>query len=46
VVLGGTGRFTGVTGSYVARQGARELGGDGTAEFRFTLAGLEGRNGV
>jgi hypothetical protein len=46
VVLGGTGRFTGVTGSYTARQGARELGGDGTAEFHFTLAGLEGRNGI
>jgi hypothetical protein len=46
VVLGGTGRFTGATGSYTARVGLRELGGDGTAEFRFTLAGLEGRNGI
>jgi hypothetical protein len=38
VVLGGTGRYTGVRGSYVARQSARELGGDGTAEFHLTLA--------
>jgi hypothetical protein len=38
VVLGGTGRFTGARGSYVARQRARELGGDGTAEFHLTLA--------
>jgi hypothetical protein len=39
VVLGGTGRFAGAQGSYVARQSSRELGGDGTAEFRLTLAG-------
>jgi hypothetical protein len=38
VVLGGTGRYSGVTGSYVARQYARELGGNGTAEFQLTLA--------
>jgi hypothetical protein len=38
VVLGGTGRYTGVSGSYVARQNARELGGNGTAEFNLTLA--------
>jgi hypothetical protein len=46
VILGGTGRYSGATGSYVARQGARELGGDGTAEFRFTLGGLEGSNAI
>ena len=38
VVLGGTGRYAGVTGSYVARQHPRELGGNGTAEFKLTLA--------
>ena len=38
VILGGTGRYTGVTGSYVARQNARELGGNGTATFHMTLA--------
>jgi hypothetical protein len=39
VVLGGTGRYSGVQGSYVARQRSRELGGNGTAEFHLTLAG-------
>jgi len=38
-ILGGTGRYAGVHGSYVARQRLRELGGDGTAEFQLTLAG-------
>jgi hypothetical protein len=46
VILGGTGRFAGATGSYLARQLPREVGGDGTAEFHLTLVGLEGRNGV
>ena len=36
-IVGGTGRFAGVTGSYVARQGFREMGGDGSADFTFTL---------
>ena len=36
-VLGGTGRYAGARGSYVARQGHHELGGDGTAEFVFSL---------
>jgi hypothetical protein len=39
VILGGTGRYAGARGSYVARQRTRELGGDGTAEFHLTLAG-------
>jgi hypothetical protein len=39
VILGGTGRYSGVQGSYRASQGARELGGDGSADFHFTLAG-------
>jgi hypothetical protein len=37
VVLGGTGRYAGVSGSYVAHLHPRELGGDGTAEFHLTL---------
>jgi hypothetical protein len=36
-IVGGTGRFAGATGSYVARQYPIELGGDGTAEFVVTL---------
>jgi hypothetical protein len=36
-VQGGTGRFAGAQGTYVARQGHTELGGDGGAEFVFTL---------
>ena len=39
VILGGTGRYAGAHGSYVARQSARDLGGNGTAEFHLTLAG-------
>ena len=39
VILGGTGRYSGAHGSYVARQNTRELGGNGTAEFHLTLAG-------
>jgi hypothetical protein len=39
VILGGTGRYAGASGSYVARQNSRELGGNGTAEFHLTLAG-------
>lgn len=37
-ILGGTGRYSGARGSYVASQKPRELGGDGTAEFNMTLA--------
>ena len=36
-IVGGTGRFLGFTGSYVARQSPMETGGDGTAEFTMTL---------
>ena len=36
-VIGGTGRFAGVHGSYLARTEPRELGGAGAAEFTFTL---------
>lgn len=36
-IVGGTGRFLGVTGSYVGRQSPLEAGGDGTAEFTLTL---------
>jgi len=37
-IVGGTGRYVGVSGSYVARQSHAELGGDGTAQFTFTFA--------
>ncbi len=36
-IVGGTGRYLGVTGSYTAIQSPLETGGDGTAEFNFTL---------
>jgi len=36
-IVGGTGRFLGARGSYIARQRPWELGGDGTAEFVVTL---------
>jgi hypothetical protein len=40
-VIGGTGRYSGARGSYVAAQSLRELGGDGTAEFTLILDDLE-----
>lgn len=36
-IIGGTGRYEGAAGSYLARQSPLDLGGDGTAEFRFTM---------
>ena len=36
-IIGGTGRYEGASGSYLARQSPIELGGDGTAEFNFTI---------
>jgi hypothetical protein len=36
-VIGGTGRYSGVHGSYIARAEPRELGGTGAAEYTFTL---------
>jgi hypothetical protein len=36
-IVGGTGRYLGAGGSYVARQHQLDLGGDGSAEFRFTF---------
>ena len=36
-VLGGTGRYAGMQGTYLARQGHEELGGDGAAKFVFEL---------
>ena len=32
-IIGGTGRYEGASGSYIARQRPIELGGDGTADF-------------
>jgi hypothetical protein len=36
-IAGGTGRYAGSSGTYVAEQRIRELGGDGTAEFTIDL---------
>jgi hypothetical protein len=36
-IVGGTGRYAGVSGTYIGRQSPRELGGAGTAEFRLTV---------
>ena len=36
-ISGGTGRYAGARGSYIARQRPHGLGGDGTAEFILTL---------
>lgn len=36
-IVGGTGRYAGARGSYVARLQPIELGGDGSAEFTLTL---------
>ncbi|HEY5057423.1 MAG TPA: hypothetical protein VII51_00270 [Gaiellaceae bacterium] len=40
-VVGGTGAYAGVTGTYTANQRLRELGGNGTADFNMTLDGLK-----
>jgi hypothetical protein len=36
-IVGGTGRYLGVTGSYTAVQSPLETGGDGSAQFKFTI---------
>lgn len=36
-IIGGTGRYDGAAGSYVARQSPLDLGGDGSADFTFTM---------
>jgi hypothetical protein len=36
-IVGGTGQYSGVTGSYIGRQSPLDTGGDGTAEFTFTF---------
>ena len=36
-ITGGTGRYAGMRGTYVAQQRLRELGGDGTADFTIDL---------
>jgi hypothetical protein len=41
-IVGGTGSYAGASGTYVARQAPRELGGDGTAEFALTLTARGG----
>jgi hypothetical protein len=47
-IVGGTGRYAGARGSYVARQLPVELGGDGTAELVVTIAldGIAARDGT
>jgi hypothetical protein len=40
-IVGGTGRYSGATGTYTALQFPRELGGDGTAEFTLNLRAWE-----
>lgn len=44
-ILGGTGAYAGVRGSYVATQSPLETGGDGTATFTFTLIREGGSDG-
>ncbi len=44
-IVGGTGKYVGARGSYVARQQPLELGGDGTAQFTLTLITEEGLDG-
>lgn len=36
-IIGGTGRYEGASGSYTAVQRPLELGGDGTADFEFSV---------
>ena len=36
-IVGGTGQFIGVTGTYTGKQSPLDTGGDGTAEFIFTI---------
>ncbi len=36
-IVGGTGLYSGVTGSYIGKQSPLDTGGDGTAEFTFTF---------
>jgi hypothetical protein len=47
-IIGGTGRYAGARGSYVARQLPVELGGDGTAELVVTITvdGIVSRDGT
>ncbi len=40
-IVGGTGRYAGASGTYMARQFLRELGGDGTAVFTLNLTAWE-----
>jgi len=44
-VVGGSGRYQGATGSYLARQDPVETGGEGTAMFTFEIRLAEGRDG-
>ena len=45
-IVGGTGRYTGASGTYSGKQSPRELGGDGTAEFKLTFTTRGGGDGI
>jgi len=45
-IVGGTGRYIGVSGMFVGRQSPRELGGDGTAEFKLRFTTRGGDDGI
>ena len=45
-IIGGTGRYLGASGTYVGKQSPRDLGGDGTAEFKLTFTTRGGLDGV
>lgn len=44
-IVGGTGRYAGVSGTYQAEQQPIQMGGDGTASFSFELNSPGGANG-
>lgn len=45
-IIGGTGRYAGVSGSYLARQSPADQGGDGSAHFAFTFLNPTGAGAV
>jgi len=45
-IVGGTGRYIGASGTYVGKQSPKELGGDGTAEFKLMFTTRGGGDGI
>jgi hypothetical protein len=45
-IVGGTGRYMGASGIYSGKQSPRELGGDGTAEFKLSFTTRGGGDGI